>query len=80
VIKTTEERWEQGIPHHPAAKWLARQLNKVSDKYGDGAIDLRFGGDGDNGEELCYHLSIIFENSKDIKHLIEMLRLEEKEK
>lgn len=69
-FKSIEERWEKGIPHHPAAIWLAKKINEVSEKY-QGDIYLRFGGDGDNGEELCYHLSVIFENKNDVKKLLE---------
>lgn len=73
--KRVKERWEEGIPHHPAAKWLARTLNIISEKYGKSAIDFKFGGDGDNGEEICYHLSIIFEDPDLLREFKKALEL-----
>ena len=53
---TVYKRWEQGIEHHPKSikfKKLVREL----DEYGC----YKFGGDGDNGEDILYMLDIFFE-------------------
>jgi len=73
-MKTPEQRWEDGDPHHPAAEWLALQIGDHDLLYNNDANCYKFGGDGDNGEELCYLLSMIFENKnilKQFKKLIE---------
>ena len=57
---TAEERWEQGIPHDPRSEDIARGLDKIDIESGM-FFDWKFGGDGDNGEELMYHLDIYFE-------------------
>lgn len=55
------DRWEQGVPHHPEAVRLLRAVAKL-DK--DLALDLEFGGDGDNGETLLYFLSEVMEQDE----------------
>jgi len=53
-----EERWKKGIPHHPESEKIARFLAD-NDEYD--YFDWKFGGDGDNGEELMYQLDVYFE-------------------
>ena len=60
IDRDINSRWERGEPHHPEAERLARTIGKLDDEYA-GCFDLSFGGDGDNGETLCYLLSIYFE-------------------
>lgn len=58
-MSEVERRWEQGIPHDPRSEALARALAKI-DAENDDRFDFRFGGDGDNGEDLLYLLDIYF--------------------
>ena len=59
-MATINERWEQGIPHDQRSEALARRLAKIDMANGD-FFCWKFGGDGDNGEELLYLLDIYFE-------------------
>ena len=52
---TAEERWEQGIEHHPKSLIIQKGL-KDQDTHGI----WDWGGDGDNGEDLLYQLDVIF--------------------
>ena len=56
-----DDRWEQGIPHHPMSERLVRFLmdHDFAD-YGD-YFCWKFGGDGDNGETLAYQMDTFFE-------------------
>jgi len=54
------KRWENGIPHHPKSMEIERIIREA-DRMVDSSLDMRFGGDGDNGEELLYVLDIYFE-------------------
>lgn len=57
---TVDQRWEQGIEHHPRSEAIGAALRRIN---ADNAwpMDLEFGGDGDNGETLLYLLDIYFE-------------------
>ncbi len=55
------KRWEQGIDHHPEAEKLAREIAAIDWVFGDDSFCFKFGGDGDNGEQLCYLLNILFD-------------------
>jgi hypothetical protein len=59
---TVEQRWEQGLPHNKHSTALARKLADIDNRLGNGQLDLKFGGDGDNGEHLLYLLDIYFES------------------
>ena len=50
------KRWESGMDHHPYS-YQVRKLIRELDKEGN----WKFGGDGDNGEEILYYLDIFFE-------------------
>ena len=54
-------RWEKCKPHHPIAQKLAKMIGEIDYNHNSDALGLKFGGDGDNGESLCYALSEIFE-------------------
>jgi len=58
-IKTPEERWEEGIEHHPKSLEV-KKLIKQYDNYGQ----YSFGGDGDNGEDILYLLDMYFETQE----------------
>ena len=53
---TPDERWEQGVEHHPKSREVGLII-KEYDTYGT----YSFGGDGDNGEDLLYYLDMYFE-------------------
>jgi len=61
IIENPNERWEQGIEHHPKSKELARFIGDLDYEYGD-YFCFKFGGDGDNGEQLMYLMDVYFEN------------------
>lgn len=61
VERDINKRWEQGIPHHPEAEKIAEAIAEIDFKNGGDFFCFKFGGDGDNGEHLCYLLSIYFE-------------------
>jgi len=65
-ILTVQERWEKGTPHHPRSEAAARRLAKIDSDLGNDQLDLRFGGDGDNGEHLIYLLDVYFETGGDL--------------
>jgi hypothetical protein len=60
-VLSVEERWERGLPHNKHSTALARKLADIDNRLGNGQLDLKFGGDGDNGEHLLYLLDIYFE-------------------
>lgn len=53
------KRYEDGMPHHPEAIEIARAIDKYAPH-----LDIRFGGDGDEGEEILYALSQWIEDGK----------------
>jgi len=63
-VKTPNERWEQGINHHPKSVELYRAIAEIDLKYNDDYFDFKSGGDGDNGETLMYVFDIYFENQE----------------
>lgn len=65
-----EERWERGIAHDPRSEAIARGIADVDLDYGD-HLDLKFGGDGDNGEQLLYLLDVYFARLDRIANLPE---------
>ena len=64
VNTDVEHRWENGIDHHPKSVELAKHLEAL-DK--EDFFCWKFGGDGDNGEELMYHLDAYFELQDKLK-------------
>ncbi|MFW6242879.1 MAG: hypothetical protein ACOC2W_01860 [bacterium] len=61
VEKNIEKRWLRGIPHHEKSIDLYNAISEIDYKYGNDALCLKSGGDGDNGEHLMYILDIYFE-------------------
>ncbi len=55
------KRWEKGAPHHPRSEVLYRLLAAADHRFGDDFLDLKSGGDGDNGEHIMYLLDVIFD-------------------
>lgn len=56
----TTKRWEEGLDHDPRSVNLMEFLRKLDAENGY-CFDWRFGGDGDNGEEMLYQLDVWFE-------------------
>ena len=54
-------RWENGINHHPESERLADEIDSIDWLYLNDFFGFKFGGDGDNGEFLLYILDILFE-------------------
>ena len=50
-----------GTPHNPRSVEIIRAIAHIDWKYNDLSVDIRLGGDGDNGESLAYLLDIFFE-------------------
>lgn len=61
IIHDCNQRWEQGIPHHPEAKRMFELLKDSDWAFGDDYFCWKYGGDGDNGETLMYSLSVLLE-------------------
>ncbi len=59
INTSINDRWENGVPHHPRAEIWARRIAAADWLFADGCFDLKFGGDGDNGEFLLYILDIL---------------------
>lgn len=55
------KRWENGTPHHPKSISLYKNIAKLDEKIGGDFLDLKSGGDGDNGEHLMYLLDVLHE-------------------
>jgi hypothetical protein len=55
------DRWEKGIDHDQRSDRLARALGEIDFQVLGDSLCLKFGGDGDNGEQLLYALDIYFE-------------------
>lgn len=53
------KRWSEGIDHEPEAEQIARALAHYLPDH-----DIKFGGDGDIGEEFMYALSLWIEDGK----------------
>lgn len=66
-ILSPDERWEQGVDHDDRSIKLIDALIEIDEKFNDGNMDIRVGGDGDNGEELSYLLDIYFEQQDALK-------------
>ncbi len=49
------------LDHHPRAISIANAIRALDWVYGNDALDLKFGGDGDNGEHLLMLLDIAVE-------------------
>lgn len=54
-------RWENGIEHHPKSEEIYQQIADIDWLFGDDHFGWESGGDGDNGEALMYLLDIIFD-------------------
>ena len=63
-ILAPEQRWEQGIPHHPKSVEIVRFLIDYDREHCDWYFDWKMGGDGENGEELAYQLDAYFESKE----------------
>lgn len=57
------ERWEQGLPHHPKSEKIFESIAKLDLELNDDHFCWKSGGDGDNGESLMYLLDEHFEQA-----------------
>lgn len=57
--KRIEERWEAGTPHNDEAKRIVRAIAEYLPSW-----NIKFGGDGDVGEDLQYALSLWIEDGR----------------
>lgn len=55
-----EDRWENGVEHNEEAMHIAYALAR----YLEPQFDIKFGGDGDFGEDICFALSLWIEDGK----------------
>ena len=55
------DRWGNCIDHDPRSEKIARTIGEINFNVQQDSLCLKFGGDGDNGEELMYSLDIYFE-------------------
>ena len=60
-IDPKADRWSNGTEHHPDAYTLVQELAEIDYMYFGDSLCLKIGGDGDNGETLCYMLDVLFE-------------------
>lgn len=60
-MPTMTERWERGIDHDPRSVEIAKALEDIDMEQGGDSLCWKFGGDGDNGEQLLYALDVYFE-------------------
>lgn len=60
VLVDIDERWEKGLDHHPSTHELIEAIGFIEEKN-NWPLDLKFGGDGDDGETLAYILDVYFE-------------------
>lgn len=54
-----EQRWEDGVPHELEAIQIAKAIAEYLPEW-----NIKFGGDGDSGEEIAYALSLWIEDGK----------------
>ena len=57
---TVGERWENGMPHDPRSVAIFKGIARVDAEQCSNSFDWRYGGDGDNGEELMFALDVHF--------------------
>lgn len=58
-ILTPDDRWEQGLDHHPQSEEIYQFISALDAATND-EFDFKSGGDGDNGESLMYLLDCYF--------------------
>jgi hypothetical protein len=59
-LENTEKRWEEGKDHHPLSLELMEHITRV-DENNNLFFWWKYGGDGDNGEQLMYQMDSWFE-------------------
>lgn len=69
MSNVVNERWENGVPHHPVANAL-ESLIRDAQRHCRYDLDIEFGGDGDNGEDLLFCLSQLFEDKPEALDLL----------
>jgi hypothetical protein len=64
VKQKYENRWSEGIPHHPASEWLVEKIAEVDFQFYGDYFCWKVGGDGDNGESLMYIIDDILDDEE----------------
>jgi len=59
--RTSIDRWENGIDHHPISIMLMSFLSEHDFCDYNDHFCWKYGGDGDNGETLMYEMDAFFE-------------------
>ena len=59
-LLTVGERWEQDIPHDPRSVEIGKAIAEIDYRENNDRFCFKFGGDGDNGEDLLYLLDCYF--------------------
>jgi len=67
IVWDTNKRWEQGIEHHRRAIDVFSDIENSDWYFGDDSFGWKSGGDGDNGENLLYSLSVWYELNDALK-------------
>jgi hypothetical protein len=55
------DRYGKDMDHDPRSIKIAKAIGDIDFEAFDDAMCLKFGGDGDTGEELMYRLDVYFE-------------------
>ena len=58
---TSIKRWEEGREHHPKSLEIVRFMATHDAKDCEDSLDIKLGGDGDNGEAMAFLLDAYFE-------------------
>lgn len=54
-------RWEDGIDHHSISYNIISFMEALEIETGEYLVDIRTGGDGDNGESMMYLMDPLWE-------------------
>lgn len=61
VETSSSKRWEQGMEHHEKSLEIFSAIEEIDFELCGDYFDWKSGSDGDNGEEIMYHMDIYFE-------------------
>ena len=58
---TQIDRWGNGVNHHPMSRRIMEFISEHDMEDYSGHFDWKYGGDGDNGEQLMFEMDAFFE-------------------
>lgn len=61
TVTDINKRWESGVEHHPKSQALFTFVREADFVWNGDSLDLKAGGDGDNGESLMYLMDVYFD-------------------